>query len=1108
MAIFRKKQNPMITKLSLPDFHPFIKKWFLKSVGNPTGVQVKSWQAISAGKHVLVSAPTGSGKTLAAFLWSINQLVTGDLPLGRMRVLYISPLKALNNDVRRNLIKPLNELKTYFEAEKENFPDIRVLTRSGDTPQKDRRRMLSHPPEILITTPESLNILLGSKRSREILTGVAAVICDEIHAVAGTKRGTHLISAVDRIVGLSGEFQRIALSATIKPMENIADFIGGYRMKGDIKNPLYQKRKVAIIRSEREKTYDIRVRFPENAREKMRNDSWWPALIENFNQTAKRNRTTLFFANSRRLTEKTARLMNESEAENRVYPHHGSLSKEIRLAVEKKLKHGELRGVVATGSLELGIDLGSLDQVVLIQTPMSISSGIQRVGRSGHGVGRTSRGTIFPTHGRDFVNAAVMARAIMDQDIEAKGPVDCPLDVLAQTILSMTCVETWDIDALYAFLKTSYPFHHLTRTRYDLVLDMLSGHYANTRLRELKPRIFTDSIDNTVRAKDGMRYLLHISGGTIPDRGYFDLRVENEGAKIGELDEEFVWERKVGESFALGAQTWRITRITHNDVVVAPVKSKPGMIPFWKAEAQNRDFHFSQKIGEFLEYADEKLESEPLKDELSDVYGMEVHAVEELISYLKRQKEATACELPHRHHLLIEHFDDPLNRADSKQVILHTLWGGRINRPFALSVSAAWEARHGYPLEVFSDDDCILLMLPHAFDTKDLFSLVSAENVEKQLRTRLEKTGFFGAGFRENAGRALLLPRVNFKKRMPLWLNRLRSKKLMDAVMPFEDFPILLETWRACLQDEFDIKHLKLLLDELACGHIRVSETVTHSPSPFAGGLIWRQTNKHMYEDDAPSSGKTSGLKDSLIREVAGSSHLRPRISDAVIRILEQKLQRTADGYAPGTSHDMLGWIKERLFIPQNEWRELMTAVKRDHGLDENDILAPVFDKVIRLELPGADSASVCAVENLPRIIESFGLSPDRIRFRPVLMDSKKTQNRIGQHIAGLFEKQKKKSLSAEQEKPSLADFIAQWLSFCGPIEMSLLKQMTGLDDDMMGDAASSLAKTQTVVWDQFRENSDVMEICDRENLEILLRMVRASRKRSFTALHADALPL
>jgi ATP-dependent helicase Lhr and Lhr-like helicase len=1102
--------------MSIPHmpFHPLIEKWFSEKVGYPTDVQSRAWPEIAAGRHVLVAAPTGSGKTLTAFLWAIQQLLTGKWSGGQVRVLYVSPLKALNNDVRRNLITPLEQLPVYFREAGEVFKPIRVLTRSGDTPQDERRKMLRRPPEILIATPESLNLMISSKQSRRVLSGVATVILDEIHAVAGSKRGTHLITAVDRLVPICGEFQRIALSATVRPMEAVAEFIGGFRIT---EGGGYEPRRVAVIRSEARKRFTVRVRCPEDPDMEADRDGRWRELVDAFLKIITRNRSTLLFANSRRMTEQVTRLINEradEQAKDRIdkqggvdpaYAHHGSLSREIRLAVEQKLKLGELKAIVATNSLELGIDIGDLDQVVLIQTPPTVSSALQRVGRSGHSVGDESRGDIFPTHGRDFIHAAVMARLMLDRNIEPLRLVEGPLDVLAQILIAMTGVETWDLDGLYRFIRTSWPYRNLTRRQFDLVLEMLAGRYADSRLRELRPRLSIDRVENTVKARSGAMMLVYLGGGTIPDRGLFDMRLGESRSKIGELDEEFVWERREGDSFALGAQCWRIIRITPNDVEVAPLSDKPGIIPFWRAEPRNRDFHFSEAVGTFLEEAASRLDDPAFNHELVEQFAMEPAAAAALLRFLDLQKEATEVDLPHRHHLVIEHFNDPLNKSDGKQVMLHTLWGGRINRPFALAIAAAWERAHNYPLEVFPDDDCILLLLPHAFGVRDLFDLVRADNVEDLLRDRLETTGFFGARFRENAGRALLLPKVNFRKRMPLWLNRLRSKKLMDAVMPYSDFPILLETWRSCLTDDFDLDNLKRLLDEVTNGGIRISETVTTSPSPFAKGLIWQQVNLHMYKDDTPESGKTSRLKEDLVREVALSSHLRPRIPASIIHNLQEKLHRTAEGFAPASGDDLLDWMKERLLIPEEEWKTLLSAMARDSGEDPSRVLQEMGWKLMRIRLPDASIRCICAVEILPRILRVFGEASDRLEQQSLFPEKSAETGKMESAISALLNT----SPSEETENDSLESLLLQWLSYYGPVSPAMISRTLGIGPERLNPALETLVGDSHIVIDRFREGDhNAAEVCDRNNLEILLRMVRRSRQPAFTPLDTDALPL
>ncbi|MEN6475420.1 MAG: DEAD/DEAH box helicase [Syntrophaceae bacterium] len=1066
-------QNP---DRALEPFHPLVQAWFVKRLGRPTDIQAKAWPIIAQGRHCLVTAPTGSGKTLTAFLWALNQLITGVWATGRPRVLYVSPLKALGNDIRRNLIAPLGELALAFKAAGEPFPHIGVLTRSGDTPADERRKMSKHPPEILITTPESLNILLSSASGEAMLGGIVTVILDEIHAVTATKRGTHLITAVERLTRLAGEFQRLALSATVKPLSAVADFMAGYRLTGQ--DGGYEKRSVVVIQGADEKRLDIRVSFPPEAREQMVDDSRWPALAAAFRPIIKASAATLLFVNSRRTAERLTRLINADEPTELAYAHHGSLAREIRLAVEQKLKKGELKAIVATSSLELGIDIGELEKVILVQTPPSIAAAIQRIGRAGHRVGGISRGLIYPTHGLDFLTAAVLARAVMEQDIESMKPITAPLDVLAQVILSMAGRECWDIDELFAFIRTCEPYHELKRSQFDLVLDMLAGRYADTRLRELKPRISLDKVEGTVQAKEGAQRLIYLSGGTIPERGYFDLRLEGTRAKIGELDEEFVWERRIGDTFPLGAQVWRIQRITSNDVEVAPSAAKPGILPFWRAEDQNRDFHFAHKILIFLQEYTARLDDPDLGAELKRNYCLDQTAAVELIEFLGRQRHATGSELPHRRHIIVEYLGEAAQASDKHQVILHTLWGGRVNKPFSLALQAAWEEKFHTLIETITSNEGILLILPFPVSAAEIFALVSPENLERLLRSSLESSGFFGARFRENAGRALLLPRADFKRRLPLWLNRLRAKQLMEAVLKYPDFPILLETWRTCLKDEFDLANLATLLDEIRTGGIALSEARTTLASPLAEGLIWKQTNTFMYSDDTPSSGKASSLSRELLKEIVSSSSLRPRIPESLVTALEDKLKRTAPGYAPRFSIDLLDWVKERLLIPEPEWQALLEAVTRDHGPDAVQATAPIHDKLVTLTLPGAGRPVVCALEDRGRITQAFGLESD----------SPETKTQIDEAL--------------------LADILLQWLSFYGPLELRVIQEALGISASTLNDLLSGLAEDQAVAIDLLSEHANETQVCERENLEILLRMARAARRPVFKALAIERLPL
>jgi len=1097
------------TAPALDAFHPLIRDWFAEAVGEPTEIQALAWPRIAAGEHVLATAPTGSGKTFTAFLWALDRLLRGHWTPGGVRVLYVSPLRALGTDIRRNLKRPLAELVERFRAAGEAVPEIRAVTRSGDTPAGERRRMLSHPPEILITTPESLNVLLTSKSGRSLLTGLETVIVDEVHAVAGSKRGTHLVTAVERLVPLAGEFQRIALSATVKPLAAVAEWIGGYRVEEvDDGDYVYRPRQVSVVRTRAtSKVYDLKVcsaQVPENADA----DARWVALTRDFKRIIHGNRATLLFANSRRLTEKVTRLINQDEPADLAYSHHGSLSREVRAVVERRLKAGELPAIVATSSLELGIDVGTLDEVLLIQTPRALSSTIQRLGRAGHGVGEVSRGRLYPTHGRDYLDAAIAARGVAEHDVEEIRPIVAPLDVLAQVVLSMTANQTWGIEELYARLRAGVPYHGLSRRQFDLVLEMLAGRYADTRIRELHPRLTIDRVAGTVRARPGVERLVYMAGGTIADRGYFALRVEDSLAKIGELDEEFVWERSLGDAFTLGAQSWQIRRITHNDVLVVPGRKSSAMAPFWRADAQDRGFYFSDKIARFLERAEERLEGSELERELMAVYAFEPAAAAELLEFLRAQKAATGV-LPHRHRLLVERVQPrPEDREEHRRVIFHTFWGGRVNRPLAIALAAAWEEQHGETLEVVHDDDCLMVMLPRPTAAEDVLELVDPERLEALLRLRLEKTGFFGARFRLAASTALLLPKSGFRNRTPLWLNRMRAKKLGEAVARYGDFPVVVETWRTCLQDELELDALKMLLREVRDETIRLEEVTTQTPSPFAGQLGWMLTNQHMYEDDTPPgvaapAGGAGGLRPDLLRELVFSAQLRPRLPAELVERFRRKVQRTSPGYAPRDAAELLAWVDERMLMPESEWRELLDAMRADHGLDETELTADVAGRVLWVTLPGAAEAAVTTAERVARTLRpAVGL--DGLTLRS-LADPRSPP---AADVEAALDVLLARPSAASEDVDLLVELVGEWLRFQGPLPPLRLEGLFGLDAERLRDVLETLRESQRVVVDQLVRGSSGVEVCDAQNLEVLLRWLRREGRPAFTALPAGALPL
>jgi ATP-dependent Lhr-like helicase len=1083
-------------------FSPPVRDWFADRIGEPTEVQRLAWPRIVAGEHALVTAPTGSGKTLAAFLWAIDRLLSGAWSGGKVRVLYVSPLRALGNDIRRNLLTPLEELTRRIVTDGGPEPGIRVATRSGDTPARERRQMITNPPEILITTPESLNILLTSAGGQRLLDGIQSVILDEIHAVVSSKRGTHLMTAVERLAALSGEFQRIALSATVRPLDGVAGWVAGHRLDSECGEARYLPRRIAIVVAETPKEFELEVALPVAEPELSREpDSLWAELTAQLKKTVRSNTSTLIFGNSKRTVEKIARFLNEDEHTQLAYSHHGALSRELRSVVEERLKQGTLKAIVATNSLELGIDIGSIDEVALVQPPPTAASALQRLGRAGHSVGEVSRGRLYPLHSLGLLEAAVITRAVLDGDIEHADPIASPLDVLAQVLVSMTVRRNWRIDELYDAVRTAEAYRHLPRAQFDLVLEMLAGRYATTRMRSLRPLVSIDRVDGTVQARPGSERLLYMSGGTIPDRGYLQLRVEGSGTPLGQLDEEFVWERSVGDTFTLGVQTWRVRRITHDDVFVAPADARSAMAPFWRAEERDRSWFLSERIASFLEDALARLDDDGLVDDLVQSYHLTPTAAAELVRLL-REQEAAIGTLPHRHQLVVEHTVPPSGRGHHRQLVLHTMWGGRINRPFAYALATAWHEHTGIRPEIVHSDDCVVVTCPAEFESQDPLAMVTRDRLEDQLRASLERTGFFGARFREAAGRALLLPRGGPRRRTPLWLNRQRAKELLDAVSDSGDFPLVVEAWRTCLQDEFELDELRQRLDELQDARIEVRHVHTDTPSPFTTQGLWRQTNQLMYEDDQPIRGGPGAVRPELIKELVFASHLRPQLPRHLAESLQSKLQRTAAGYAPRGASDLLDWLKERLLIPIAEWRALLAAASADHGLAIDDDVKELQDRALAVGL-GTESepTAVCAVETLPRLMVVLGRSIDDLHPGSIGLDGAAADGALAA-LAELLDR------TEPSHDPSLEAFLGEWLAFYAPVSPDWIATTLVLDPFEIRSALDRLAEDQVVVLDQLTVDAEDIEVCDRENLERLLRLNRAAARPSFQALSLDRLPL
>lgn len=1087
------------TIIPLSQFHPVIAQWFRDRYKHPTDIQSEAWGHIQAKRHVLVTAPTGSGKTLTAFLWAINELATARLPLGHTRVLYVSPLKALNNDIRRNLLQPLEELGTCFDRTGRKMPEIRVLTRSGDTPFAERRQMLRRPPEILITTPESLNLLLASPQARTILSPVRTLILDEIHAVFDNKRGTYLMTAVERLVLLAGEFQRIALSATVHPLGTVADFVGGFQRWGAPTAPEYVKRPVEIASSRTAKQYDIRVCYPLQAAARPGSETIWDDLVEAVKDKIGRNRSTLVFVNNRRLCEKMVLKINRNASEPLAYAHHGSLAREIRQTVESHLKSGRLKAIVATNSLELGIDIGPLDEVLLVQSPPSLSAAIQRIGRAGHQVGRISRGSLYPTHARDFLEAAVLAQHLPEQAIEPKQPVHAPLDVLAQVIVAMTGVDTWDVDDLYNHLKTCYAYHDLPRRQFDLVLQMLAGKYAMSRLRDLKPRVAVDGIANTVKARKGALLAVYLSGGVIPDRGYFPLRHARSGARIGELDEEFVWEAKVGQTFNLGAQKWRIEKITAGEVLVVPGHPQALETPFWKGEAFQRDWHFSEKILLFLQEADRFMTDRAWQEEMRQRCHLESSAAKALLDFLKSQKATFNGPLPHRHHVVVEFVHSAPGAAPGNQVVLLNLWGGKVNQPLALALDAAWHEKFGQRLEIFAGNDAIALLLPHEVGAADILALVNSANLDELLRKRLETSGIFGARFRECAGRALLLTRPNFKKRMPLWMSRLRSQKLFKAVRQYEDFPILLETWRTCLQDEFDLERLRSLLAELETGAIAWSEVHTDRASPMSRQMAWRQINKYMYMDDTPDDHQPSQLSGDLLHEIVHSPALRPSVSRVVAEQFEKKSLRLIAGYAPADSEDLLEWVKERLLVPATEWQALLDLMAQKTDPDMDRLLQAIHPRVARLRLPKAREALIVAREMLAPVMAALPHANASITIEALVPDAAGAGTPLADGDPADI-------TDDTATEVGLGWLLSEWLQFYGPQPVDFIAETMGIEVPRAVLDLDQLVDDRRLIYGPLIKKEKSTFYCDTRNFEMLLRLERRAAQPTVEPQPCEAL--
>ncbi len=880
--------------MSLSVFTPLVRDWFANAFEEPTPAQAQAWPAIATGAHVLISAPTGSGKTLAAFLWGLDRFAAGPASEHRTRLVYVSPLKALSYDVERNLRAPLRGLGL----------DLRVAIRTGDTPARERAAMLRSAPDILITTPESLYLMLTS-RARELLGDAETVIVDEIHAVAGTKRGAHLALSLERLEELCGgrPLQRIGLSATQRPLEEIGRFMVG------------PGRTVTIVDVGATRPLDLEIRVPVESMvepdlgatadplepvvggEATRR-SIWPAIYPELLELVRSHRSTIVFVNSRRAAERLALRLNELAGGDGAEPgqaapleiaraHHGSLAREERTAIEELLKAGELPCLVATSSLELGIDMGAVDLVIQVESPKSVARGLQRIGRSGHGVGATSKGRIFPKFRADLLECAVVARRMREGEIEPTVVPRNALDVLAQQIVAIAASrEVVAVDELYALVTRTHSYGELRRELLENVLDMLDGRYPSAEFGELRPRIAWDRLAGTIRARKGAQKLAVVNAGTIPDRGLFAVTLPD-GRRVGELDEEMVYEARPGQTFLLGATAWRIEEIGRDRVIVTPAPGAPGAVPVWQGDSVGRPKSLGEAIGAFSRWAVGQT-----ADVLERDYDLDPLAARNLLEFLHEQQAATGV-VPSDRTIVIERFRDEI--GDWRLCVL-TPFGGRVHAAWGLALSARIRERHGLESDAIWSDDGIIVHLPDT-DAPPQAELILPEGdeVEELVMGELAASALFGARFRENASRALLIPRAYPGKRTPLWQQRLKAQTLLEVARRYPDFPIILETYRECLRDVLDVTGLQSVLRGLASRDISLVEVETPTASPFASSLLFDYVATYMYEGDAPNAERRAAalsLDRELLRELLGQEELRDLIDAGALEALEADLQR------------------------------------------------------------------------------------------------------------------------------------------------------------------------------------------------------------------------
>ncbi len=1123
----------------LDRFSPATQAWFRGSFSEPTAAQEGAWEAISSGHHTLVVAPTGSGKTLSAFLWALDRLAhegpAAD-PRRRCRVLYVSPMKALAVDVERNLRSPLVGIGHAADRLGLPRPDITVGVRSGDTPADERRAFARRPTDVLITTPESLFLMLTSS-VREALTGVETVILDEVHAVAGTKRGAHLAVSLERLDALlDAPAQRIGLSATVRPVEEVARFLAGGRP-------------VEIVQPPSAKRWDLQVVVPVPdlsalgettgdlsgpAAGPERRSSIWPHVEERIVDLVADHRSTLVFANSRRLAERLTTRLNEiwderlaqaadpedADTQSRhtgtsggrtpaqvmaqsgqstgapavlARAHHGSVSKEQRADIEEALKAGRLPAVVATSSLELGIDMGAVDLVVQVESPPSVASGLQRVGRAGHQVGAVSHGVMFPKFRGDLVQTAVVAERMRAGAIEALHVPSNPLDVLAQQIVAMCALDEWTVEEVEALVRRTASFATLTRGTLEAVLDMLAGKYPSDEFAELRPRLVWDRIAGTLTGRRGAQRLAVTSGGTIPDRGLYAVFLasgDGPGRRVGELDEEMVYESRVGDTFTLGTSTWRIEDITHDRVLVTPAPGVPGRLPFWIGDALGRPAELGAAVGGFVREVVSLPAPEATRRLLAA--GLDQWAADNLVAYLQEQREATG-RVPDDRTVVVERFRDELG---DWRVAIHTPYGAQVHAPWALAVSARLQERFGVDVQAAHSDDGIVLRLPDVElwgegDGRDgpgagpeLLDLVvlDPDEVHDLVTEQIGGSALFAARFRECAARALLLPRRRPDKRQPLWQQRQRAAQLLQVAAQYPTFPIVLEAVRECLQDVFDVPALTDLMRRVGSREVTVVEVESREPSPFARSLLFGYVAQFLYEGDSPLAERRAAalsLDPGLLAELLGrgdAMSLRDLLDPAEVTRTERELQRLVPERACRDAEDVADLLRALGPLPLDA--VVARCVDGTTSTAAGSMLVDLeaARRVIRVRIAGEERFA--AIEDAARLRDALG-----------------AQLPVG--IAAAF---------LEPVADPLGDLMARYARTHGPFTTHDVSAWWGVGVAVATDALRRLVATGRLVEGellpaQLAQVHSSTELCDAEVLRLL-------RRRSLAALRSEVEPV